>query len=75
MFSWGELFSTFMVRKIMGMKDLCRSANRGGVSLFYAGSLPPLWSSLYLSSIQKATNLNIFWYGLVFCRDIWILIR
>ena len=30
MFSWGELFSTFMVRKIMGIKGTCRSANRGG---------------------------------------------
>lgn len=29
-FSWGELFSTFMARKIMGMKGTCRSANRGG---------------------------------------------
>lgn len=34
MFSWGELFSTFMARKIMGVKGTCRSANGGGVPSF-----------------------------------------
>ena len=34
MFSWGELFSTFLVRKIMGVEGTCRSANRGGVPSF-----------------------------------------
>lgn len=33
MFSWGELFSTFMARKIMGVEGGCRSGNRGGVPL------------------------------------------
>ena len=33
MFSWGELFSTFLARKIMGIEYTCRPANRGGVSL------------------------------------------
>ena len=36
MFSWGELFSTFMARKIMGMRGTCRSANRGGCPFLYA---------------------------------------
>ena len=36
MVSWGELFSTFLVRKIMRVEGTCRSANGGG-SLF-AGS-------------------------------------
>ena len=31
MFSWGELFSTFLVRKIMGAKGSCRSPDGGGV--------------------------------------------
>ena len=30
----GELFSVFSVRKIMRVRGTCRSANRGGVSLF-----------------------------------------
>lgn len=34
----GELFSVFSVRKIMGVKGTCRSANRGGGS-FYMLSL------------------------------------
>ena len=58
----------------MGMKDLCRYPNRGGCPSFILALCPPLsppslWSPLYLSIIQKATNLNIFWCGLVFCRE------
>ena len=30
MFSWGELFSTFLVRKIMRVEGTCCSANGGG---------------------------------------------
>ena len=30
----GELFSIFLVRKIMRVKGTCRSVNRGGVALF-----------------------------------------
>ena len=36
MFSWGELFSTFMARKIMGVEGTCRSGNRGGYPFLYA---------------------------------------
>ena len=35
MVSWGELFSTFLVRKIMGVEGTCRSGNRGGCPLSY----------------------------------------
>ena len=35
----GELFSIFMVRKIMGVKGSCRSANRGGCPFLYALSV------------------------------------
>lgn len=34
MFSWGELFSTFMARKIMRAKHSFRTPNRGGGCLF-----------------------------------------
>lgn len=30
MFSWGELFSTFLARKIMGVEGSCRAPNGGG---------------------------------------------
>ena len=36
MFSWGELFSTFMARKIMGAKHSFRSPNGGGCPFLYA---------------------------------------
>lgn len=41
MFSWGELFSTFLVRKIMGVEGTCRSANGGGC---------PFLQALYISN-------------------------
>ena len=40
MFSWGELFSTFMARKIMGAKPSCRSPGWGGCPFFYALHIP-----------------------------------
>ena len=44
----GELFSIFLVRKIMGVRGTCRSANRGGggsfclLSIYQAGFHSPL---------------------------------
>ena len=34
MLSWGELFSIFMARKIMGVEGSCRSPNGGGWPFF-----------------------------------------
>ena len=74
MFSWGELFSTFMARKIMGIKGTCRSANRGGVPfclLPYIAGLPfhpafilpasllPSWQN-FRQSGQKRAKVNKF---------------
>ena len=80
MFSWGELFSTFLVRKIMGVEGSCRSANGGGVSPFVCSSAAPF---LLLSSLpfllhrvkfsdeqgKKWQKLDFIWCGLVFSRD------
>ena len=82
MVSWGELFSTFLVRKIMRAKHSFCSPNRGGVSLVLcslhiAKGLPfclshPLRSSIFSLSGQifgkKGQKLDFIWCALVFSR-------
>ena len=61
----------------MGIKDLCRSANRG-VSLFYTGTLPPLSPPSLLSSLPlqhpKKQEFEYFlvWFGILsgFCETL-----
>ena len=85
MFSWGELFSTFMARKIMGMKGTCRSGNRGGVPLvlcsLYSGvsyfiPLHPSSPSPAYHQGQKASEtgqngakVNVYLPAFVFSRE------
>ena len=80
MFSWGELFSTFLVRKIMGMKGTCRSANGGGVPFYMLPFsiskhpfCPPSFHSLRhqfsTKETQKWQKLYFIWCGLVFSRE------
>ena len=81
MVSWGELFSTFLVRKIMRVEGTCRSANGGGWSLFVGSPYirhPLLSSGLSLSCLssgqkasetgQKGQKLHFLWCALVFSR-------
>ena len=68
-FLGANFFLLLWCEKLWGWKTFVAPQIGGGVSSFIPALCPPLWSPLYLSSIQKATNLNIFWYGLVFCRE------
>lgn len=59
----GELFSIFLVRKIMRVKGTCRSANRGGVALFaYSLYIKPAFirpcfrSPPPLNKVKRASN-------------------
>ena len=60
----GRTFSYFYGAKNYGDEILFVAPQIGGCPSFIPAlcplSLLPLWSPLYLSSIQKATNLNIF---------------
>ena len=83
MFSWGELFSTFMARKIMGAKHSCRSVNGGGVPSFMPflhiangfrpACLDPLRMSIFSLSGQifgkTGQKLDFLWWSLVFSRE------
>lgn len=69
-----RLFSVFLVRKIMGTKHSFRSPTGGGCPSFIPAlcplSLLPLWSPLYLSSIQKARIWIYFGMALCFLGKI-----
>ena len=81
MFSWGELFSTFLVRKIMGAKGSFRSPNGGGSFCMlptYQTSLPFLSLScshrVKLSgnrgkSGKNRAKVKIYLLALVFSRN------
>ena len=82
MFSWGELFSTFMARKIMGIKGTCRPGNRGGCPLSYAhyiAGIPfcplvfpfPAYHQGKKHQKQGKTGqkLEFIWCALVFSRE------
>ena len=79
MFSWGELFSTFLARKIMGVEGSCRSPNGGGVPLVvcspYSRALPllPAFPALVVSNFQtigqNRAKVRFYLLGLVFSRD------
>ena len=58
---WGELFSTFLVRKIMRAKGSCRSPN-GGVSLFVCSPhIKPAFYFILLScSLSCLQSWQIF---------------
>lgn len=78
MFSWGELFSTFMARKIMGVKGSCRSPN-GGVSLFvcspyskgrsFAPAPDSSTGSKRHQNRAKGAKVKIYLLALVFSRE------
>ena len=74
----GELFSIFMVRKIMRVKGTCRSANRGGsfclLSIYQAGFQSPLLPESPalqkgIESGQKGAKVNIYLLDFVSPRD------
>ena len=78
----GELFSIFMVRKIMGVKGTCRSANRGGCPFLYALYIANRLSFASVSRVlrhsqgqkciesgQKGSKVNIYLLAFVFSRD------
>ena len=83
MFSWGELFSTFMARKIMGVEYTCRSGSRGGCPFLYAlphiikglpSCLPSSSPVVNFQSIganfrQKGAKVRFYLLALVFSRD------
>ena len=58
----GELFSIFLVRKIMGVRGTCRSANRGGALFAYSLYIKPAFirpcfrSPPPLHKVKRASN-------------------
>ena len=69
-----------MVRKIMGVKGSCRSANRGGVSLFYALSAYSKVASVLPAFILSGRQFSVhrgkfsakqgkseFFFGVLWC--------
>ena len=79
----GELFSIFMVRKIMGVKGTCRSGNRGGCPSFMpflhiakglpsclpSSSLVVNFQSIGANFQQKVAKVNIYLLDFVSPRE------